>query len=150
MAAPITEDYDEMVLEVETSTPGTYAKICGLKGVTINRTAQIDTFEIPADCTDESLPYETEKSVRAITVTVEAQDAVWAQTSHELLMDWFYAGTTENIRLGHTNAAVGDTEYESGAALLTNLNDSRTKSQKVVRSLTLEFVRTPTRTAKAS
>lgn len=150
MAATVAEKYEEMTLGVETETPGTYANICGLKGVTISRVAQVDSFEVPADCTDESLPYSTEKEVRSLTVTVDASDAVWAQSSHEMLMDWYYSGQSKNIRLGHTKAAVGDTEYESGAALLTKMDDARTKGQRVSRSISLEFVRTPTRTAKSA
>lgn len=150
MATPITEFYHQMVLEVETATPGTFAKICGLKGVTIQRATQIDSNEVPADCVDESLPYRTEKSVRALNVTVSAQDAVWAQQSHGMLMDWYYSGAAKNIRVGHLNAAVGDTEYEAGPAYLTQLDDSRVKGPKNARAIQIEFDGTPTRTDKAA
>lgn len=150
MAAPVTEKYEEMVLEIETDTPGTYAKVCGLKNVTIQRATQVDTFEVPADCDDESLPFATERQVRALNVTVSASDAVWARQSHEMLMDWYYSGATKNVRVGNLAAAVGDTEYESGKAYLTQLDDSRQKGQKVARSLAFEFDGTPTRTAKAA
>lgn len=150
MAAPITEKFEELVLEVETATAGTYARICGLKDVTISRATQIDTFEVPADCEDESLPYSTERQVRALNVTVSASEAVWAQQSHEMLMDWYYSGVSKNIRVGNKKAAIGDTEYESGPAYLTQLDNSRTKGQKVSATLAFEFDGTPARTAKAA
>lgn len=149
MAAPITEEYEEMILEVETETEGVYAKICGLKGVTISRATQVDEFEVPADCDDESLPYRTDRSVRALNVTVTANDAVWAQQSHGTLIDWYYTGSKKNIRVGHVGAASGDTEYESGPAILTQLDDSRTKGQKVQRSISISFDGTPERSVKA-
>ena len=150
MAAPITERFEELVLEIETTTPGVYVKICGLKDITINRGTQIDTFEVPADCVDESLPYSTERSVRALNVTVSASDAVWAQQSHELLMDWYYAGSVKNVRVGNIRAAVGDTEYETGPAYLTQLDHTRTKGQKVSAAIAFEFDGTPARTAKVA
>ncbi|OWJ78421.1 phage tail tube protein [Haematobacter genomosp. 1] len=150
MAAPITEFFHQLVLEVETATPGTYAKVCGLKDVTISRATQVDTSEVPGDCEDESIPYSTERSIRALNVTVSASDATWAQQSHEMLMDWYYSGSVKNVRVGHLNAAVGDTEYETGPAILTQLDDTRTKGQKNARSIAFEFDGTPTRTAKAA
>lgn len=147
MAKAVTQKYEEMTLEVETATPGTYAMICGLIDVEITRTASVDTAEIP-DCDDESLPLSIERQVRSIDVTVSGT-GVWAQSSHETLMDWFYSAATKNIRIGNLNALVGDTEYETGPALLTNLSNSRTKGQKVSASISIEFDGTPTRAAKA-
>ena len=47
MAAPVTEKFEELILEVETAPlSGVYTKLCGLIDVTITRTAQIDTMEV--------------------------------------------------------------------------------------------------------
>lgn len=147
MAVATTEKFEELVLELETApSSGTYARICGLIDVEITRSAQVDTAEIP-DCSDESLPLSVERQVRSIEVNVSAT-GVWAQESHEQLMDWFYSSAPLNIRIGNLNAAVGDTEYETGPALLTSLGQSRTKGQKVSASLEIQFDGTPTRTAK--
>lgn len=148
MAVAVTEKFEEMILELETSTPGTYAKICGLTDVTINRTANVDTVEIP-DCDDESLPHSVERQVRNIEVTISAT-GVWAQSSWGKLSDWFYSGGTKNIRLRNTKASVGDIETEAGAALLTSLTNSRTKGQKVTAEVEIQFDGTPTRTDKAA
>lgn len=148
MARAITAKFEEMVLEMETDTPGTYVKICGLTDVTVNRTANVDETEIP-DCDDESLPNAIELAVSSIDVTVSAT-GVWAQTSHEALMDWFYGGQTKKIRLKNTKAAVGDTEIEAGDALILSLNNSRTKGQKVAAEVEIRFAAAPTRTAKSA
>lgn len=146
MADANTEKYEEMVLEVE-GAPDVFARICGMKGVTVNRSTELDSDEIP-DCDDESKPFSVEKEVRSLTVTVSGS-GVWAQQSHGMLMDWFYSGASKKIRLGNLNAAVGATEYETGPAFLKSLNNQRTKGKKVTAEIELEFNGTPTRTAKA-
>ena len=147
MAAPVTEKFEQMRLEV--SEDGTtWAMLCGLVGVTINRSAQFDTSEVPADCADESLPLRVEREIRTIEVTVSA-DGVWEQNAHETILDWFYSGASKQIRLGHLNALVGNTQYESGPALLSSYNNQRAKGQKVTAALEIQFDGTPTRIAKA-
>lgn len=149
MALATTEKFEELVLEVEfdpTGAAGVFSPVCGLIDVEVSRTANVDTAEIP-DCADESLPLSIERQVRSIEVTVSGS-GVWAQESHGNMMDWFYSSTTLNGRIQNVNAAVGDTEYETGAILLTNLSNSRTKGQKVTADISLEFDGTPTRTAK--
>ena len=150
MAQAVTEKYEEMVLEVEfdpIGSPGTYTTVCGLVDVTISRTANVDTQEVP-DCDDESLPLSIERQVRSIEVTVSGT-GVWAQSSQGRLKDWFYSSTTLEARLKDTKASSGDTEIESGPALLTNFSNSRTKGQKVSAEIEILFDGTPTRTAKA-
>ncbi len=147
MAKPITEKFEQMVLE--TSENGTtWTRICGLVGVTITRTAQFDSTEVPGDCDDESLPLDVERAIRTIEVNVSA-DGVWSQQSHGDMLDWFYSGAPKQIRVGHLNAAAGDTEYERGPALLSTLTNQRTKGQKVTAAIEIQFDGTPTRVAKA-
>src|SRR6188474_3383586 len=108
MALAVTEKYEELALQMETSTPGTYVTICGLVDVTISRKANVDTVEIP-DCDDESLPMSVERQVRSLEVTVSGT-GVWAQTSYGTLMDWYYSAATKNIRIRNAKASTGDTE----------------------------------------
>jgi len=147
MANATTAKYEQLVLELATATsPATFARLCGLLDVTITRSANVDTTEVP-DCDDESLPLSIEKQVRSIEISVSAT-GVWAQESHELLSDWFYSSTTLPARIGHLNALTGDTEYETGTALLTNLTNTRAKGQKVKADIELMFDGTPTRSVK--
>ena len=147
MATPITEKFEQMVLEISDNGT-TWTKICGMVGVTVTRSAQFDSTEVPADCDDESLPLRVEKAIRTVEVSVSA-DGVWAQQSHGEMMDWFYSGATKQVRIGNLNAAVGDTEYESGPAFISTLTNQRTKGQKVTANLELNFDGTPNRVAKA-
>ena len=147
MARAVTEKFEEMILDVEwVSGSGIYAPICGLTDVTVNRTSNIDSAEIP-DCDDESLPLSIEKQVRSQEVSVSGT-GVWAQSSQSLLKEWWRSGVTKNIRIRDTNAASGDIEIESGPALLATLNNSRTKGQKVTAEIELQLDGVPTVTDK--
>lgn len=145
MATAVTEKYEEMILEVElVASSGTYTPICGMIDVTITRTANVDTAEIP-DCDDESLPLSIERQVRSIEVSVSAS-GVWAQSSQSDMKEWFYSSATKNVRIRDTKASVGDVSIESGPALLTTLSNARTKGQKVTAEIEIQFDGTPTRT----
>lgn len=147
MALPTTQKFEELVLE--TSPDGTtWARICGLIGVTVNRSAAIDEDEI-LDCDDEGLPMATIAAVRSITMTVSGTGK-WAQSSHETLQDWFHGGLPRHARIGTLAAAVGDTEYESGMAILTALNNERQKGIAVTADVELRFTGAITRAAKVA
>ncbi len=147
MAKAVTEKFEEMILDVElVANSGVYTSICGLVDVTITRTANIDTAEVP-DCDNEALPLSLEKQVRSIEVTVSGT-GVWARSSQDALKQWFYGATTKNVRLRDTAAASGDVETESGAALLASLTNTRTKGVKVSAEIELQFDGTPTLTDK--
>lgn len=148
MAKATTEKFEEMVLEVSSDSGSTWTRLCGLIDVTVTRSASVDTAEIP-DCDDESQPLSIEKQVRSIEVSVSGT-GVWAQESHETMMDWFYSAASLDCRVGNLKADTGDTEYETGEALLTSLTHSRTKGSKVTAEIELQFDGTPTRTAKGA
>lgn len=138
MARAITEKFEEMILDVEWTTgSGVYAPICGMVDVTITRTSNIDSAEIP-DCDQEDLPLAIEKQVRSQEISISAT-GVWAQTSQSLLKEWWRSGATKNIRIRDTNAANGDIEIESGPALLASLTNTRTKGQKVSSEIELQM-----------
>lgn len=148
MALAATEDFDELVLEVETDTPGSYAKICGIVDVTVTRTANMDQTEVP-DCDDEGLPLAVQREVRNLEVSVNGT-GVWAVSSNKILSDWFYSGAKKNVRITNDKAATGDPEVESGGAFLTQLNQARTKGQKVTAEIAIMFDGTPARTNKSA
>jgi len=149
MTRATTANFHQMVLEVEvTNGSGVYSKICGLTSRGINRQHNMQTSEVP-DCDDESLPAAVERAVQSSEVTVSAS-GVWASQSHEILLDWWGAGQPKNIRIHHVNAAIGDTEYESGAAYLASINNAAERGTKVTAELDIQFDGIPTRTARVS
>ena len=152
MAAPNYQRFHEFVVEVETDTPGTYAKICGITGRQVNRSLALEEISVPKDCDDEALGAETLVEPGSLVVTVSGT-AKWARQSHGLMMDWIYLKQRKSCRVAHVNAAVGDTEYEAGYAYMTALNDSgeiEGENKIVTRELELRFDGEPVRTAKSS
>ncbi|MBD9372113.1 hypothetical protein IB238_05645 [Rhizobium sp. ARZ01] len=151
MAAPNFQRFHEFVVEVETDTPGTYAKICGITGRQVNRALALEEVPVPKDCDDESAGVEMLVETGALVVTVSGT-AKWARQSHEMMMDWIYLKQRKSIRVAHVAAAAGDTEYETGFAYMTALNDSgeiQGEGKVVTREIELRFDGEPTRTAKA-
>lgn len=146
---PITAAFQHMVVEIETDTPGTYAKICGITSRGINRQHNMQTSEVPQDCDDESLPAAVERAVQSSEVTISGS-GVWASQSHQLMLDWWYGAQTKNVRVQHVNAAIGDTEYETGPAYLVSISNQAEKGPKVTAELAIEFDGMPTRTAKVA
>ncbi|MDX0007831.1 hypothetical protein GOB40_13920 [Sinorhizobium meliloti] len=148
MARATTANFHQMVLEVEvTAGSGVYSKLCGLTSRGINRQSNMSTSEVP-DCADESLPAAVERAVQSQEVTISGS-GVWAAESHEVMLDWWYSGATKSIRVQHVNAAVGDTEYETGNAYLVSISNQAERGTKVTAEISIEFDGIPTRTAKA-
>lgn len=146
MALPTTQKFEELVLE--TSDDGiTWARICGMIDVTVSRSNSVDEDEI-LDCDDESLPMATIAATRAFTMTVSGTGK-WAQSSHEMLLDWVYGGAARRTRIGNLGAATGDTEYEAGMAILTSLGNERRKGVAVTADIELRFTGAITRTNAA-
>ncbi len=147
MAYATSAKFHQMVVEIETGTPGVYSKICGVTSRSVNRTSNMSTSEVP-DCDDESKPSAVERAVQSQEVTISGT-GVWASQSHGTMLDWWYSGATKNIRVGHLNAAVGETEYETGPAYLVNINNTAERGSKVTSEIEIQFDGLPTRTAKA-
>lgn len=146
MARATTAKFHQMVLEVESATPGTWTRLCGITSRGISRTSNMETSNVP-DCDDESLPDAVERSVQSQEVTIEAS-GVWAAESHKTVMDWWYSGQAKNIRIHHVNAPVASTQYETGLAYITSMNNVAERGPKVTAEMTIEFDGIPTRTAK--
>lgn len=141
MAEPITADSFDLVVEVEfVAESGTFTKICGMTDFTITRTKAIDETEVPADCEDETLPYNTKRNTRSRSMTVSGT-GIWAQQSHGKMLDWYNGSPAEKllVRIRHLKAAVGDVETETGTAILQDLNNERTGKQQVTANITLVF-----------
>lgn len=136
MTIATTASYSQHVLEISEDN-STWARICGLKNFTATFQAQTGRDEIP-DCTDESLPNYVQKFVNAVDLVVSGTGK-WAQESHETLLQWMLTGALKYARVGYLNAAIGDVEYVSGQAILTQLVDERDKNMAVNRNIQVEW-----------
>lgn len=140
MAEPTFADFHDLVLEVEwVPESGTFARICAIEGVTVSRSKQIDESEVPADCDDESLPYNVRRNTRSRSWSISGT-GFWAQENHGNLLDWFNGVPAEklNVRIFHAKAAVGTPEYEEGVAILSELSNERSKGPQVSADITIQ------------
>lgn len=145
MARATTENFSQLVIEVEwVASSGIYSKWCGLTSKGVNRQSNMQTSEVP-DCDDESLPAAVERAVQSQEVTISGS-GVWAAESNGKALDWWYAGTTKNVRIQNVNAANGDTEFETGPAYLVSISNSVERGQKVTAEISIEMDGLPTRT----
>lgn len=148
MALAVTASYNQLTLEVETDTPGTYAKVCGMKDFSVEGTQAVDEDEIP-DCADESLPNSVVVDVRSITVSVSGT-GVWSQSAHDMMLKWNRLGQKKNVRITYGNVSVGDVQTETGKALLTKLVNARTKGKVCTAEVEIRFDGVPTMADRAS
>ena len=152
MARAVTAKFEELIVEVEfTASSGTYTAICGITDASVTRETTLDETEIP-DCADEGLPMAIERSARSQSVSISG-NGVWALSSHEAMMDWWYGADTKLVRIRNAKAeddgSTGDTYIEGGPAFLQTLNNARTKGQKVSAEIAIVFDGLPSRTAVA-
>ncbi len=148
MARPTTEKFSEFqILVGDGGSPETFAVVCGLTSKGIQRSANVNSVVVP-DCESEDAPAFEEKAVNSLSISVSGS-GVWAAENHGTFMAWFYSGLPKNIRVRNVQADSGDTEYEEGPALLTQLNNSVERGQKVTAEISIEFDGQPTRVAAA-
>ncbi len=135
MAEPTTNSFADIILEVETSTPGTYAaRMCGITSKGLNLTASASTANVP-DCDNPEDPGWEKAGVTAKAaemplsgIAAAEDEAFWNQ--------WFDSGASKNIRYRKIGQG-----YRSGAAILTALGESvalGAEANLVQRSITLK------------
>ena len=136
MARATTAAYAEHVLEV--SENGTsWSRLCGLMNFSNTFAAVTSQDQVP-DCDDESLPHAISREVQSVDLTVDCE-AIWAQESHETILQWMLTGALKHARVGYLAAAIGDVEYVSGQAIMANLQHRREKGVRVKGTFQLQF-----------
>jgi predicted secreted protein len=137
MALAITAKSSELALHFETATPGTYsaAGACGITDFEFTMSNETAESMIP-DCDDETKPYVKEREVIASEWSLSGT-GVWAQTSHEALLQWWKTGAVRNVRIVYAKAAVGDVEFVTGPAILTSITHAKVKGQRVTAQINI-------------
>lgn len=125
---------NKMLIEVgDGAAPEVFAAPCGLTTKGINRTANANDSEVP-DCDDPDAPVWIEREIQSMS---------WEVSGSGLLMEdsaatwetWFASGEPRNIKVKIPRATGG--RVYSGAALLTALNVTGNRGEKVAIEVTL-------------
>lgn len=151
MAAPIHEEYEELVFEFSEDGGTTWARNCVIMNAEVARQTASEDVETVRDCDDESLPNDVTSRVRTISVSVSGTGN-WTRGGYNQFLAKFYAGDSDEMlcRIGNLGAAVGEIEYEQGPIIIENLGQARTKGQVVSASVGIKFATTPTITLKVA
>lgn len=139
MAAPKTLKFQDFPVYVEfVPSSGNYQLICGITSRGISRKTNLESDEIPSDCTDESLPAVVSKTPKSKDISISGSGK-YARQSHKLLWDWWNTGSKLNVRIGQIGAITGEISAEEGAGYLTQLDNSVDKGVTVTADLTIEI-----------
>ena len=151
MAAPIHEEYEELVFEFSTNGGTTWARNCVIMNADVTRQTTTSEVETVRDCDNESLPNDVSMRVQNIRVSFSGTGN-WTQGGYNTFLEKFYAGDSEEMlaRIGNLNADVGEIEYETGPIVITSLGQARTKGSVVTASVEIAFATTPSTTVKVS
>ena len=144
MAAPIHEEYHELVVEFSKDEGSTWARNCVLMGVEVSRTTATTDVETVRDCDNDALPNNISRRVQSISVSMSGTGN-WTQGGYNQFLTKFYGGdnTPMMARIGNLAAASGEIEYEQGNIIITSLGQARTKGSVVTASIELTFADTP-------
>lgn len=121
--------------------------VCGLTSRGLSGSADVSTSEVP-DCANEDLPSWQEKDVKSIGASLSGS-GMWSKEAHQQLMAWFLSGARKNVKVQYANTTVGDIEYLSGPAVLTQLNHAAEKGGRITAEISIEFAQKPTTSNKA-
>lgn len=150
MAAPIHEEFEELVVEFSDDDGVTWARNCVIMGVEITRTTTSSEVETVRDCADESLPNNISRRVQSISVSLSGTGN-WTQGGYDRFLKKFYAGDGSPMlaRIGNLAALPGHIEYETGLIIISSLGQARVKGSVVTATVEIQFADTPTTTIKA-
>lgn len=103
-----------LLLELETTTPGTYAVICGIKAKTFKASRpKVDTTVQACDDPDDTY---VESDVGPLAIEISGS-GVAAKEAVPTLWDWLTGGTSKNVQV--RQVGVGFSTW-SGAAILSD------------------------------
>jgi len=148
MAQPTTSKFSEFAIHVGNGATPTevFAFICGLTSKGLSFTNNTATTPVP-DCSDEDLPAFEEVAITSQSISVSGSGIFTVEDQKEML-DWAYDGTVKNIRVYPGKSAVGDVNYFQGPAILSSLEITGERGNKVQASITINFTAKPTETLK--
>jgi hypothetical protein len=120
MAAPTTHRFGKGIFYVESSTPGTYTKICGFTSAELIMNTDLADTVVP-DCDAPDTAAWTARDAVSQSWSMSF-DGVLAKEATELLEGEWLSGTSSNVRWrivdGGTGSGTPDRQY-AGAGFIT-------------------------------
>lgn len=149
MTAATTLKYSEFkILLGDGSSPEVFTAICGLTSKGFNYTTDTSSTNVP-DCTDEDLPSFSEKDIIAFSAQLSGSGVATRQ-SLGMMQEWITSGERKNVTVSFAEAPVGDPEIYTGPAVLSSLNVTANKGERVNVDITIDFASKPVVTVGAA
>jgi len=143
MTAATTLKYSEFkILLGDGASPEAFTPICGLTSKGFNHTSDTSSTNVP-DCTDEDLPSFAEKDVVSISKQISGSGVATRQSLGKL-QAWADSAERKNVKVSFADADVGDPEVYTGPAILSSLNVTGNKGERVNIDMTIDFAAKPT------
>lgn len=143
MTAATTLKYSEFkILLGDGAEPEVFTAICGLTSKGFNYTTDTSSTNVP-DCTDEDLPSFAEKDITSFSAQLSGSGVATRQSLGDL-QAWIVSGARKNVKVSFATAPVGDPELYVGPAVLSSLNVTANKGERVNVDITIDFAAKPT------
>lgn len=134
MAKPTTRTFGEYLIELESDdSPGVFLQPCGLTTKGFNQTANTQETSVP-DCDDPDAPAYVERAVDTISKEISGS-GVLTDEAFDIWQNWFDSAASKSVRIYPKGLTGG---YHGGQFILTNLNNSVSRGQKVNIDVTMQ------------
>ena len=138
MAEPTTFTFGAGVVLMETSTPGTYAALCGFKSIEMNFNKDLADDTVP-DCDDPDKASDVKRQVVSRSWDAQCQ-GVLAQGSIAAIDDAWESDASVNVRIHLKGAGSGgatpDRRYSGKAHVTASFGGE--KGTRMTRTVTLQ------------
>lgn len=139
MTKPTTVAFSEFFVVVgDGASPEVFSAPCGLTSKAFNQTASTQETVVP-DCDNPDGPAFIERAIDALSSEITGSGVLALEAHDNVWQPWFFSAAARNVRVGLgavPNVAVGG--YYEGSFLLTALNMSADRGQKMKGDVTLQ------------
>ena len=129
MAAAITYSFGYLLVQLETTTPGTYAAPCGFLSRALEISKSANETIIP-DCADDDAAAWVERDISSLSATISGEGVLDGTSFTSYWQPWAILATPKNARCVLTGKG-----YWAGSFHLTKLNISGSRGERVQASV---------------
>lgn len=135
MAKAVTTTFGQFAIQVgDGASPEVFSIPCGLTSKGFNQSASTQETTVP-DCDDPDAPAFVERGIDAISGEISGEGVLDRNALSNIWQPWFISAAPRNCRIYPAGLTGG--HYE-GAFVLTSLNTTAARGQKVNLSATMQ------------
>lgn len=137
MALPVTVAFARFYILVgDGDSPEIFRAPCGLTSKGFNQTATTQDTIVP-DCENPDAPAFVERAIDALSSEISGDGVLSWDDHHEVWQPWLFSAAAKNVRIGIGTIPTLTGGYYEGPFLLTGLNMTADRGQKMRGAVTL-------------